>query len=1126
MRETTPSPFNTYIKKLMKHKVLLFLFSLLAFSYSSWAQKKASGVVIDGDFNEPLMGATIKVKGTSLGVVTDINGRFTLNNIPNESKFLEITYMGFNPQSVPIQENIKVILQSEKKNLGEVVVTGMQKMDKRLFSGATVKIDAEKMKIDGMADISRSLEGRAAGVSVQNVSGTFGSAPKIRVRGATSIYGSSRPLWVVDGVIQEDVINIGADELATGDVETLLSSAIAGLNADDIESFQILKDGSATSIYGARAMAGVIVITTKKGKAGVSRINYTGEFTTRMKPSYNNYNIMNSKDQMDVYREMAAKGWLNFSGDNTNGLYNAPNSGVYGKMWQLINTYDPTTGQFALANTTEARNGYLQMAEQRNTDWFDELFSNSIMQNHSISVSSGSDKATYYASLSVMNDPGWYLKSGVQRYTANLNTSYKLGKKVTLNLLSNAAYRKQNAPGTSSQAVNLVDGEISRDFDINPYSYALNSSRTLDPKETYRRNYADFNIFKELDNNFIELNTVDLKFQTELKWAPVKELELSVLGALKYNTIDNEHFIMDESNQANAYRAMDNSIIIDSNDKLYPDPDHPYDLPITVLPEGGIYRRTDYKTKGFDFRTSFSWNRLWKDDHLTNVYGGMETNATDYDYSTFNGIGMQYEMGETPFYIYQYFKQAIEQGTSYYGLSHSHSRSAAFFLNANYAYQQRYSVNGTVRYEGTNQLGRSRSARWLPTWNISGRWNLDQEKFFAPLKKVVSTASLKLSYSLTGDRGPNLTNSTAIFSSYNPFRPMTGTQESGLELVMLANDDLTYEKKTEFNVGLEIGLFDNRINTSMDFYTRDNHDLIGTTRTQGVGGEISKYANVAAMKSHGFELSISSTNIQNKNFRWTTDFIYSVYKNEVTQLNAIASTMDYVSGTGFTMVGYPHRGLFSIPFAGLDENGIPTFYNEKGEITSTDLSFQYSDDFSWLKYEGPTDPTFSGSLGNTFSYKNFRLNVYITYSGGNVVRLDPVFSAKYTDLTATSREFKNRWMKPGDEEHTTIPTILSYRQYYNNTQLATAYNAYNYSTERVADGGFIRLKEISLNYDFPKKICSTLKLSSLSAKLQATNLCLLYADKKLNGQDPEFINSGGVASPVPRQFTFTLRLGI
>lgn len=237
---------------------------------------------------------------------------------------------------------MKVVLESDTEVLDEVVVTGMQRMDKRLFTGASTKISAEDSKLDGVPEISRALEGRAAGVSVQNVSGTFGTAPKIRVRGATSIYGSSKPLWVVDGVIMEDVTEVGADDLSSGDAVTLISSAISGLNADDIESFQILKDGSATSIYGARAMAGVIVVTTKKGKAGSNKISYTGEFTMRLKPNYRNFNIMNSQEQMDVYKTLESNGYLTFAD-----VYRASNSGVYGKMYHLINSYDAKTQDLA-----------------------------------------------------------------------------------------------------------------------------------------------------------------------------------------------------------------------------------------------------------------------------------------------------------------------------------------------------------------------------------------------------------------------------------------------------------------------------------------------------------------------------------------------------------------------------------------------------------------------------------------------------------------------------------------------------------------------------------------------------------------------------------------------------------
>lgn len=1092
----------------------------------AWAQTQtASGTVYSGEDNLPLIGASVKVKGTTIGATADLDGKFTIQNIPANAKTLEISFIGFRTQTVAIKNGLKVTLQPDSKDLEEVVVTGMQKMDKRLFSGASTKLDAEKMKIDGMADISRSLEGRAAGVSVQNVSGTFGTAPKIRIRGATSIYGSSTPLWVIDGVAVANQ-EVSADALATGDIETMLGSAVAGLNADDIESFQILKDGSATSIYGARAMAGVIVITTKKGRAGQSKINYTGEFTMRMKPKYRNYNIMNSQEQMAIYQELADKGWLNFSGDNINGMYNAENSGVYGKMWHLINTYDSKTGQFALANTPEARTAYLQTAEKRNTDWFDELFSNSVMQNHSVSISSGTDKAVYYASLSVMRDPGWYKQSEVSRYTANLNATFNLSKHLSLNLLSNASYRKQRAPGTSSQNVDVTTGEVSRDFDINPFSYALNTSRTLDPNEYYTRNYTDFNIFNELANNYIEFNEVQMKIQGELKWKPFKELELSALGSLTYDPTSIEHYVKDNSNQANAYRAMGNSIIRDQNNKLYTDPDAPYDLPISVLPEGGIYQRMDQKNISYYFRTAGSWTRLWKEDHLTNLYGGIEVTSNDIDNSNFYGWGMQYSMGEVPYYIYQYFKQGIEQGSQYYSLARAHLRTTAFFLNANYSYKERYSFNGTVRYDGTNRLGSNSDARWLPTWNTSARWNFSEEAFFEPLKKILSTGSLRVSYSLTGDRGPDLTNSKAVIYSGTPYRPFTSVQESYLYLSQLENSELTYEKKHELNVGLDLGFLQNRINLEMDVFTRNCFDLIGTTNTQGIGGENKKWANVASMKSHGFELSLSTQNIKKKNFSWTTDFMYTHVTTEVTELSALATTMDYVSGTGFTLPGYPHRGLFSIRFAGLDSNGIPTFYNEKGEITSTDINLQGSDNFDWLQYEGPMEPTFFGSFGNTFRYKGWNLNVYFTYSGGNKVRLDPAFSATYNDQVATPREFKNRWTLPGDEAKTNVPAILSYRQYYDNTDLRVAYNVYNYSTERVADGGFIRLKEISLSYEFPKKWLDPLKVSNLSLKIQATNLCLLYADKKLNGQDPEFVNAGGVASPVPKQFTLTLRLGL
>ncbi|MDR2286420.1 MAG: SusC/RagA family TonB-linked outer membrane protein [Prevotellaceae bacterium] len=1085
-----------------------------------------TGTVVD-DIGEVLAGVSVTIKGTTVGTVTNKDGKFTVD-VPANNKVLIFTFVGMKTVETEAVTDMRIVMHFDSEELDNVVITGITTTDKRLFTGAANKLVASDIALSGIPEISRALEGRSAGLSVQNVSGTFGTAPKIRVRGATSIYGDSKPLWIVDGVPLEDVVSVTANDLSSGNAETLISSAISGLNADDIESFDILKDGSATSIYGARAMAGVIVVTTKRGRAGASSFNYTGEFTSRLAPSYRNFNIMNSQEQMSVYQEMQQKGWLNHAE-----IANESSSGIYGKMYQLINTYDPVTEQFGLANTPEARAAYLRAAEYRNTDWFDKLFSSTITQNHSVSMQAGTEKSRYYASLSAMNDPGWSKSSSVTRYTGNLNASYKLFKNFELDISTVGSYRKQKAPGTLGQDVDVVYGEVKRDFDINPYSYALNTSRTMDPDEYYTRSYADFNILHELDNNYIDVSVLDVKFQAELKWKFLSRFEWSNLVSTRTNASSQEHHITDFSNQALSYRAMPTAVIRDRNPFLYSDPDHPYALPVTVLPEGGIYKRNDNKMTSFTYRSVLRYNETFNNRHIVNFNGGLEIGETRRHATWFRGWGLQYATGEIPFYAYQVFKKGAEEGSEYYGLTNNLLRTTAFFAQASYSWKGRYILSGTGRYEGSNKLGKSRSARWLPTWNVSGAWNIHEEPFFETKNSWLTTLTIRSSYSLTGDGGPSwLTNSHIVISPTNPWRPYSDIKETGLYINTLENPALTYEKKHEFNIGTNMGFINNRINLELDWYQRNNYDLIGPVATQGIGGEISKYGNVAEMKSNGLEISISSHNIKSSTpggFNWHTHFIYTHTENKITALTGNQRLMNMVIGNGFAMAGYANNSVFSIPFLGLTEEGIPRFMNYDGP-TISDIYFQRRDtgkgELDFLKYEGTSDPTDYGSLRNEFMYKGFRFNIFVTYSIGNVIRLDPVFKARYSDLTSMTKEYKNRWVNQGDEVHTDIPVILSKRQYDGNTSLQYAYNSYNYSTVRIAKGDFIRLKEVSLTYDFPKKWLSPIKLNSLSLKGQVTNLFLLYADKKLNGQDPEFTNAGGVAVPVPKQVTFTLRVGL
>jgi len=487
---------------------------------------------------------------------------------------------------------------------------------------------------------------------------------------------------------------------------------------------------------------------------------------------------------------------------------------------------------------------------------------------------------------------------------------------------------------------------------------------------------------------------------------------------------------------------------------------------------------------------------------------------------------MQYYAGETPFYPYQYFKKQVEEGNDYYGLTNTNWRTAAFYTNATYAYKGRYVFNGTYRYEGSNQLGRNSSARWMSTWDVSGAWNVHEESFFERLRPL-SHLTTRLSYSLTGTPpDASYSNSTPIFKSTTPFKLFAEDKEPGIAIEQLGNVNLTYEKKNELNFGIDAGLWDDRLNLTFDIYTRNNFDEMGPMITQGIGGTVIRPANVAEMKSNGMELSISSTNIRTKDFSWSTSFVYSYTNSEITKLYNQGRVIELVSGNGFAKKGYPARALFSIPFAGINSEGIPMLVNEKGQITTDNINFQERNHTDFLKYEGPTDPKYTGSLGNVFSYKGFHLNVFLTYSFGNVVRLDPKFRAKYNDMSSMTQAFNNRWVQSGEEKKTDVPGILSRREYEKNTNLRYAYNGYNYSTARIAKGDFIRLKEISLAYDLPKTLLKHTPINSISVKLQATNLFLLYADKKLNGQDPEFFNAGGVASPMPRQFTFSLKVGL
>ncbi|GEO10871.1 SusC/RagA family TonB-linked outer membrane protein [Segetibacter aerophilus] len=1117
---------NNYLLTLKKLIGLVSLiFILLSIDSTAAAQGNTVRGKITDSLANPIQGVSIVVKGSKNGTSSNAAGEFQLNGVAERST-LVVSFVGLATQEIRLgsgQRTINISMLPDLGTLQDVVVTGYQRIDKKRFTGSAVTLKAEDVKIEGVIDVSRMLEGRAAGVSVQNVSSTFGSAPKVRVRGATSINGENKPLWVVDGVVLEDIVNISNEQLSSGDPTTLLGSSVAGINANDIETFDILKDAAATALYGARAMNGVVVITTKKGRAGKPTVNYTGNFSTQLKPQYSNYNIMNSAQQMSVLGELERKGILQAD------ILSRPDYGVYGKMFDLISTPD-AYGAFPLANTTEAKSAFLKKYAAANTDWFDVLFKNSLTQEHSLSISSGTDKSQSFFSTSFYNDNGWTIADKVKRYTLNFRNNYNFSDKLSTGFMTVGSVRQQKAPGTLSRVSNPVSGQFDRDFDINPFSYGLNTSRTMtavDDKgnlEFFRRNFAPFNIINELKNNYLDINVIDLKLQGELGYRFNKHLRYEFIGALRYVKSSREHQITENANMAQAYRANGNATIAAANKFLYTDPDNPSAPPVVVLPYGGFYNRTEDQLLNFDVRNSLNYTNTFNEKHNINILVGQQVKYADRQNFSNTGYGYQYENGGVPFVDYRILKQTIESSFPYYGMSKEYDRFAAFYLNSQYTFNKRYNFYGTVRYDGSNRLGSSPKARWLPTWSFGGAWNIEEEGFMENLT-AIDFLKLRGSYGLTASLGP-ATNSNIVLRSITTNRTFPTERESVIRLANLENADLTWEKNYQTNLGLDGGLFKGRLNISLDVYQRNSFDLISIIKTPGIGGEALKAANYADMTSRGAEALIGGTIIRKKNWSWRTNFTIGYNETRITNVKNIPLIFDLVKAEGGNTQGYPVNSLFSINFKGLDHiTGVPQFVNEKGEVSSN--VYLQDQNTSNLVYEGPVDPTLTGGFSNTFNYKAFSLNVFVTYQAGNKIRLYPAFRTAYTDFDAMPKEFNDRWVMPGDEKLTNVPSIVdAYQRYILGGTGAYPYNNYNYSTARIADGGFVRLKTVSLTYNVTKQTLDRIGFKSLAVTAVAANPWLIYSDPKLKGQDPEFFNSGGVAQPIQKQFTLSLKVGL
>lgn len=1117
------------------NKVLTIVLSLFCvLTAAAQTADTVSGTVKD-EQGEALIGAYVEAIETKVKTVTDVDGHFTIKASAGQT--LRASYVGMIGKSVKItgSHKLDIVLKSDSRQIDEVIVTGYQNIRNRVYTGAATSVKMDDIKLEGIADVSRMLEGRVPGLSIQNISGTFGSAPRINIRGGASIIGNVQPLWVIDGAVYEDLVHLSLDQLASGDAVTLISSAVSGLNPADIQDIQVLKDASATSVYGARALNGVIVVTTKTGRRDTPlRVTYSTENTIRMKPRYSSFDLLNSQETMSLYQEMNDKGYFGIS----NSLYGR-RSGIFYQLYKAVSTINPATGEYYLPNTPEARLNFLRQREYANTDWFNLLFTLNPVTNHAITLSGGGKNSATYASIGYYHDAGWTIADKVSRLTANLKNTYYINDKLTTTLSVQGNIRSQKAPGTMPQRKNSTIGVFERDFDINPFSYALGTSRTLSPYNEdgslsfYRNNWAPFNIFNEYANNKMNIDVLDFKIQGEATYKINNNLALKTLLSTRHAHTSTKHEIHEGSNIIQAFRANENPYVAQQNIYLVHDKDNPQLQPKVGLQNGGIYNKTEATLKSFIARLALDFDKRIQ-EHDIKGFAFSEFRSAVRTTNPFQGYGIQYDRGNQIYTNPLIFNKLINEGSDYFNLHKRTDRGVTFSFNGTYGYAGKYVFNTVLNVEGSNTSGKGARALWLPTWNVGGKWNIDQENFMKE-NKTISRLALRVSYGLTAKMNEEAINANSIYKSGIVNRHSLDDRESKFNIRHLENRDLTWEKMYELNIGAELGLFENRISTTLDVYQRNTFDLIDLVRTSGVGGQYYKYANFGDMRTQGIELGIHTKNILTENFKWTTSLTVSAMNQKITRLLNSPNAFDMVAGRGRgNIVNYPRGSLFSFNFQGLNNQGLPTFDFGRYPMNQSELSKIAGADFldaqyakTYLIYHGPIEPRVIGGLSNTLKYKNWELSFFLTVQAGNKIRLNPTFDPEFGDLNVFSKSYYNRWLNPGDEYKTDVPVLPSQELIaaVGKENIERAYNTYNFSQKQVADGSFVRMKNISLAYTVPENFLKKIRLHSMNLNLNLTNPFLLYSDKKLKGQDPEYYKSGGVSMPTPKQYTITLNVG-
>ena len=1065
-----------------------------------------SGMVFDKT-GEPLVGANVRVTlGRKVWTAqTDSKGAYRVK-LPAGTSIaglsISASYLGMKRQTKSGRSNVAhydFMLDDHSQSLGEAVVTGYGTISTREKTSAITSLKMEEILMPGMTSLEQALEGRVPDMVFMQNSGEVGATARMRIRGTSTLIGNREPLWVLDGIPLSDPVDVTNEQLNDPDYINYIGNAISGINPQDIERVDVLKDAAATALYGTRAANGVIVVTTKKGEPGPPRITYNSQLKYTARPRYSDRDIylMNSQERVQFGQELM------------NLHYTFPNH-------MTMVGYEGAYHRFVTGQTDY--NGFLaevQRAETVNTDWFKLLTHDTFNHNHTVALSGGSETARYYASLGYNREEGVQLHHNNDRYTASLNMQTRIAKVIQANIRLNAnVQKKTQLPGEidllgyaygTTRALPAFNNDGSYFF-YQRHAYNVGT----DKNEQYK--YA-YNILNEIENAEKLYSSNGIMAALDLTYRFKTLLDFTLTTSYQRTHSDNSTWFGEKSNYAAQLRNAE-----------YGQAPIPGDYGLSDMPYGGVYNTGTNVNENFTLRAQANFRHALgeKKQHLLSASLGYEMNVSNTDGFSentrgfFKSRGLKY-VNMTAEEMNRFPKYASWVAHNHPTLRADKTHRLSGYAIFSYSYGSLFSLSANTRFDASNKFGSRSNEKFLPVWSASGMLNL--KSLLLRQYDAVSDLRLRTSFGKTGNmvdnQTPNLLLRQESLDTYYG--------ENVAKVDALPNPYLRWEQTDQWNVGVDASLFDYRLTVGVDAYYKHTKDAFDNTLVSPFNGVENYVMNGSDITNSGFSINLSAYLLKTRDWSWLVSANYSVVYNSINTKTANKYKIEkYLNGTAI-MDGKSIGTFYSYNFIGLDpQNGLPLFddYRDRQHLLEGQALDRIMERVGVVS--GSREPNFAGSFYSTLRYQQWSLSASFNYALGNKIRKFALYKDVLDGVSSENnvrKEFTHRWRKPGDERHTQLPSLISpsdpafgdNRYHWSAaTPAATQgfeafadnyWMMYDNSNARVVSGSYLRLSNLALRYQFTRKQLKGLPFSNLAFDAAMTNVFTLKSSA-LEGQDP------------------------